>query len=281
MHRCFHVLLACLVSVSGVLHVVEAAAEEESFLRGLFPGFDEPLDDLLELDREERRLEKEADAIAAAWLGKWSGASSYEQSHDIFRWHFTVLASCDGFRVGTHTSGPEKVEVLNIDSRNLEFLFHDDLKTHITISLTGDDIYTGTVEQPNNLGLPKGQVDGRRLERTPLITKTIQQCPPDSPIAQKPATVDPAPEQPKEEEPIVRYVINVDGRITPVDQMPHFIPVHVEVFFPEPPESGATRTIEVNAGGQKLSLPARQVGPRTFRSLDPLIFKPDYVSVGL
>ncbi len=102
---------------------------------------------------------------ADAWLGKWSGASSYSETDQIFRWWFAVSRSCGTYQIKTHTSGPDKVEILNITATELEFLFHDELGTHIKIALEDGESYTGTVTQPNNAGLPRGRVDGRRLER--------------------------------------------------------------------------------------------------------------------
>ncbi len=102
---------------------------------------------------------------ADVWLGKWSGASSYTETAEVFRWWFAVSRSCGQYRIQTHTSGPEKVEIVNIGPSELEFLFHDELGTRIKIALEDGESYTGTVTQPNNAGLPRGRVDGRRLER--------------------------------------------------------------------------------------------------------------------
>ena len=99
---------------------------------------------------------------ADVWLGKWSGEASYSETERIFEWWFAVSRSCGEYRIQTHSSGPEKVEILNISATGLEFLFHDELGTHIKISLLKSDIYSGTVTQPNNTGLPRGRLDGRK-----------------------------------------------------------------------------------------------------------------------
>ncbi len=115
---------------------------------------------------------------ADAWLGKWSSAASYGETSDVFKWWFRVTRKCNEYQVGTHTSGPEKVEILNITARDLEFLFHDDLGTHITISRQDSESFSGTVSQPNNAGLPFGRVDGQRLELN--YQTDVTACPPET-----------------------------------------------------------------------------------------------------
>ena len=96
------------------------------------------------------------------WLGKWSGASSYKETTQVWDWWFEVSRSCGKYEIQTHTSGPDMVEILKINVKELEFLFHDELGTHIKISRLKNENYSGTVTQPNNAGLPRGRVDGRK-----------------------------------------------------------------------------------------------------------------------
>ena len=128
---------------------------------------------------------------ADSWLGKWSGASSYSETDQIFKWWFAVSRSCGEYRIQTHTSGPDKVEILNITATELEFLFHDALGTRIKIALEDGESYTGTVTQPNNTGLPRGRVDGRRLPG--VFSSSPEDCVAEtpSPAASRIETADP------------------------------------------------------------------------------------------
>ena len=95
------------------------------------------------------------------WLGKWHGKSIYKETTQVWEWWFEVKKNGEGYQIQTHTEGPDTVEILNISSNQLEFLFHDALQTHIRISRTGN-AFSGTVDQPKNSGLPHGRVEGRR-----------------------------------------------------------------------------------------------------------------------
>ena len=98
------------------------------------------------------------------WLGKWSGMSKYkyEQKELVWEWWFAVSRSCGKYQIQTHTSGPEKVKILEINATKLDFLFNDELGTHIEISLRDSGTYTGTVTQPHNTSFPRGRVEGRK-----------------------------------------------------------------------------------------------------------------------
>lgn len=113
---------------------------------------------------------------ADSWLGKWSGAASYSQTTQVWDWWFEVSRPCDDYLIQTHTSGPELTEVLNISATELEFLFHDKPGTHITIVRQGNDVYSGTVSQPNNKVLPHGRVDGRRIGEAAAVPAAGSQC---------------------------------------------------------------------------------------------------------
>ena len=113
---------------------------------------------------------------ADSWLGKWSGASSYSETDQVWEWWFEVSRPCDDYLIQTHTSGPETIEILNISVTELEFLFHDELGTHVTLVRQGNDVYTGTVSQPNNKQLPRGRVDGRRIEEAVAVPASGAQC---------------------------------------------------------------------------------------------------------
>lgn len=113
---------------------------------------------------------------ADSWLGKWSGASSYSQTDQVWEWWFTVSRPCNDYLIQTHTSGPETIEILSISATELEFLFHDALGTHVTLVRQGNDVYTGTVSQPNNKQLPRGRVDGRRIEEAAAVPASGALC---------------------------------------------------------------------------------------------------------
>lgn len=98
---------------------------------------------------------------ADAWLGKWSGVSSYSQTTDVWEWRFEVIRPCNDYGVRFGSYGPERAEILRINATEFEFLLHDELGTHLTMVRQGNDAYSGTVSQPNNHGLPLGRVDGR------------------------------------------------------------------------------------------------------------------------
>jgi hypothetical protein len=92
-----------------------------------------------------------ADGPSDAWLGDW--------------W-FEVQKACDGYQVQTHTEGPDRTEIVSIGVDRLEFLFNDALGTHIILTRDGD-VISGTVQQPNNSGLPRGRVEGKRAAGVP------------------------------------------------------------------------------------------------------------------
>lgn len=112
------------------------------------------------------------------WLGKWSGFSRYKSTAQVWEWWFEVSRICGHYSINTHTSGPMKVGVVEINSQKLTFLFHDKLGTRIEISLTGNDTYAGSVTQPNNSIYPSGNVDGRRIAQaeTDVSSCTAQAC---------------------------------------------------------------------------------------------------------
>ncbi|MEP3274779.1 MAG: hypothetical protein ABJN26_00610 [Stappiaceae bacterium] len=107
------------------------------------------------------------------WLGKWSGTSRYRTTDRTWNWWFAVFRTCDGYGIQTHTSGPDRIEILAIDATTLEFLFHDELGTRIEIKRLENNTYKGTVSQPKNTTLPRGRVDGERIGDADTIWPAI------------------------------------------------------------------------------------------------------------
>lgn len=101
-----------------------------------------------------------------AWLGKWTASSIYTETTRVWDWWFEVQKACDGYQIQTHTEGPGKIEIVSISADQLEFLFHDALGTHITLTRDGN-LISGTVQQPNNSDLPRGRVEGKRAMSPP------------------------------------------------------------------------------------------------------------------
>lgn len=97
---------------------------------------------------------------ADQWIGKWNARSLYNETPQISEWWFKVSKSENGYQIQTHTSGPDKTEILKIGTSELEFLCHDHLGTHINLTMGVDDTISGTVHEPNNAILPNGRVEG-------------------------------------------------------------------------------------------------------------------------
>lgn len=103
-------------------------------------------------------------ALGDSWLGRWSVESHYrpEQTSQVWRWWFEITRREAGYRVQTHTEGPDKTEIVSIDRNRLEFLFHDVFGTRITATRDGEHII-GTLVQPQNRPLPSGWIIGQRV----------------------------------------------------------------------------------------------------------------------
>lgn len=109
-----------------------------------------------------------------AWLGRWTANARYSETKQVWPWWFEVSRYCDSFRIQTHTSGPDKVEIIGISDTRLEFHFHDALATHITILREGENRFDGTVSQVNNHALPNGRVDGERIKNGQPLTAELE-----------------------------------------------------------------------------------------------------------
>lgn len=101
---------------------------------------------------------------ADRWLGKWLG-SKYNGDREDQNFWFKVERVCDEYRIGTNTSVPGEVKILEISETQLRFL--DKAGTDVVISTLDGDISSGTANHPDQivkLGIPpQTQVEYRKI----------------------------------------------------------------------------------------------------------------------
>ena len=126
---------------------------------GIYVRADDPKSLARAIGKSVREVQQPADV----WLGKWSAESHYTQTKQVVKWWFSISRSRGKYRIQTHISGPETMEITNISATNLRFRFHDPLDSRINITLRSRRTFSGTIIQPNNKALPRGRVVGKKM----------------------------------------------------------------------------------------------------------------------